>query len=358
MKRRWMTLVLALCLMGCGGTSMPPPDEIGVPSTVMDPGEHLLVEPMGNPESLLGRRVTKRSDGGYEIADGLAPGCKVAVKKRPSSWHRAFHQNVDDVAGFGLSLGRFVKLKAEYEKGVRLETEVDNTHTLEADLSGSCEGMVILSVKVGSGKREFQFKQSIEGGAHVGWKSIEAGGEGGRTAGTDASLSWNEPQAWAFRVNTVNDANQAEISIQMPERLKPKEQFAPEITAGPRDLWLIVISCWGDGRCEVLRPSSKVPTEVVPAGGSMKLWPMDAEAAPDGGESRERMVVYGFPEEGDFKTFSPPAGALSEQEASDYSRSLEERLVEKQEIPSRRWARAEFRYVVEGDPNEDEGVNP
>jgi hypothetical protein len=84
---------------------------------------------------------------------------------------------------------------------------------------------------------------------------------------------------------------------------------------------------------------------------------MDAAAADDGGESRERMIVYGFPEKGDFKTFSPPAGAIGEEEASEYARSLEERLVEKHEIPARRWTRTEFRYVVEGKANTTEGEN-
>ncbi|MBN1654527.1 MAG: hypothetical protein JXA30_12215 [Deltaproteobacteria bacterium] len=329
-----------------------------MPSTIMDSGEHILVEPVGEPETLLGRHVIRRPNGGYEISDARAPGCKVTPRKKTSKWRRTFHQKVDDVAGSGVNLSRFIALKAGYKKGVRIKAEVTNIETLESDSRGNCGDLFIASVKIGTGQRTFQYLEKLEGGANVGWKTLSAGGQGSAAKDIEATLTWDTPQAWAFTIGSVKDEEQAEISIIMPEYLKPGERFEPVITAGPRDLWIIVISCDGTEACVVLRPTPKIPTEFVPAGRSIKLWPMEAMAAAGGCESHEKMIVYGFPEEEDFKAFLPPAGALSVEDSTEYAITLYERLREKQEIPSRRWVRSEFRYVVESARKSREGGRP
>ncbi len=344
-------------LLSCGPTVDKLDKLPTVPNTMMDSGEHLLVEPVGDAKGLLGRPVTIQPDGGIEIADALAPGCEITVRETLSSWKRTFHQGADKVAGFSAQLGKVANLRAQYQEGVRLETSVKNERTLLADLRGPCGDLVITSVKMGTGQREFQYRQSIEGGAHGGWQSISAGGGGAANQSTGGALSWDTLQAWAFTIGTVSDANQAEISIDMPGELKPGDRFAPAITAGERDLWLIVITCCGDDQCMVLRPSHKIPAECAPKGSTTKLWPMVAAAAADGGDSMERMIVYGFPEEGDFKQFAPPKGVLSVEDATRYTRELAQRLEQNNEIPARRWTRSEFRYVVKAEPT-DEGGEP
>ncbi|HUT79073.1 MAG TPA: hypothetical protein VM285_15350 [Polyangia bacterium] len=142
----------------------------------------------------------------------------------------------------------------------------------------------------------------------------------------------------------------------MPERLTPGTTFTPKIQVGKRALWLIVVYCDSAGICNVLLPSSRVPEAAAPAGGSCDLWPIEAVAAADGGEARERLVVFGFPEEGDYRAFTPPAGALDTAEASAYAKELEARLMGG-EIPARRWVKAEFRYVIEAVSASGKGRN-
>ncbi len=350
MKIRWRlmlhgVLVLPILLILACGPKPPVVTPDKLPGA--DTGEHFLVQPTANAEGLLGREVTRASDGGWVIADALAPGCERTVRGEESVWTRKQQQAAERVAGLSVNVSKLGKLMTKYEKRVRMVAEISNTEILRADLKGTCGELVITTVKVGTGKRELQYHREVGGGAKGGWSVIGAEIEAGSMDSLAGSLTWERPQAWAFSVGGVVGADDAEISIIMPERLKPGEQFAPEITAGERDLWLVVISCDDTGQCAVLRPSSKIPTEVVPARQTMKLWPMEAMAASDGGESREKMIVYGFPEEGDFKQFKPPAGALSSQEAAQYRQDLEGRLKDKKEIPTRRWTQSEFGYVVE-----------
>ena len=335
-----------IVFIGCGGAEKLSSPAAPIADTLTDKGEHLLVEPMAEGEKLLGRPVTLLAEGGVEIADSRAPGCEVIPSPVGSKWKRTFHQEAEYLAGFSAELAKVASLKAEYKEGIRLETVVRNEQTISANLSGTCGDLVITSVKIGTGHRELQYKKSAKAGGSVGWNSISAGGGGGAEKSMEATLTWETPQAWAFTVGTVKNTDQAEITIQMPGELTPGQQFEPRITAEARALWLVVLSCYDGDKCSVLRPSHKIPTEQVPSGRTITLWPMIAESAADGGQSVEKMVVYGFPEKGDFKMFSPPKGVLSIDTSSKYAADLERRLVNQQEIPARRWTRAEFNYVV------------
>ncbi len=316
-----------------------------IPSSMQDSAEHLLIEPIGDPEGLLGRPVKALAGGGYQIADARSPGCRMNAKEVVSEWNRTFHQEAERVAGFSMELDRLASLKASYNKGVRMETVVTNEKIINADLSGTCGDQVIISVKVGTGRREFQYKETLEGGASFGWKTISASGGGGAENSADASLSWSTPQVWAFTIGSVEDSNQAEISITMPGELTPGQQFEPVINVGKRDLWLIVISCFNE-KCVILRPTYEIPATKVQGRGHVKLSPMFAEASAEGGRSEERMIVYGFPEKGDFNQFAPPAGVLSLDASTKYAGELRNRLVNNKEIPARRWTHNTFDYVV------------
>jgi hypothetical protein len=77
---------------------------------------------------------------------------------------------------------------------------------------------------------------------------------------------------------------------------------------------------------------------------------MEAVAANDGQESREKMIVYGFSQEGDFKRFAPPRGVLSLEQSTKYANELRKRLVDQKEIPAPRWTMTEFHYIVKAVP--------
>jgi hypothetical protein len=338
----WNTVITvwlaAVC--GCGGKQPPPvPTDTEDVGSVMDQGEHLLVEPEGEPEALLGRPVTVKPEG-VEIKEALAPGCKVSVHDKMSDWDRTYHQETKDTAGFSANLEKIASLTAQYKQGVRIEAKVHNEKVLTADLSGTCGDLVIKSVKVGTGQREFQYYKQVGGGASAGWKWVSISGGGKSTEDLGATLSWSKSQAWAFTVGSAADTNQAELEIKMPTPIVVGQTVTPKIiNKGERDLWLIVISCDQNKSCVVLRPSKTNRVEKVSAHQTSTLEPM-APSAP----SRERLIVYGFPEEGDYKDFSPPAGDLTEEEHTEYTTGLEERL---KAILAKRWTKAEFRYVVE-----------
>ena len=306
-------------------------------------GKVALLEPRGNPELLLGLPV-EEVEGRPVIGEARRPGCEVAVREIPSQWSNHFMQDLGRTAAFSAGWRQVGELQASYGKTLRVESQVENTVELQADLRGPCGAKVITSVLVGSGWREVQYAKEGSGGGSVNLHGGKLGAEGASWDRAGGRFAWTEPQAWAFGLGD-GATTDADIHVEMPAQLEAGQAFTPQITVG-RDLWLIVVYRDAEDKHGVVFPSAQLRAYRVAAGEGIELPTMVAWTLEGHERDYEELIVYGFGEEGDFKAFAPPAGALSPERADAYVRELERRLNDSNEIPRKRWSSTSFGFEI------------
>lgn len=314
-----------------------------VDSTEVAPGERLMYLPEGDPQSLIGREVTRDAEGHIVIAGERKPGCTAKVQRVANEFSRDYESELRDVAGFEANVRRMVELQGNYESGLRLRLQVSNQHVLRGDLEGNCGASVIQEVSVGTGAREVVQVES--GGGAVAVDLGPAGGgqaSGQRSTGEREALSWDTPQAWAFKL-TEGELGRALLEIVMPEELVAETEFQASVRVNA-PLWLVVLYRDAEGHHGVLLPRGAGRASYA-AGDEVELPKMVPSNLSGHDEDREMLLVYGFTEEADFALFKPPAGAIDAARADEYAARVKERL-DGREIPRKRWTYAEFTYVI------------
>lgn len=332
---RSFAVALALGPLGaCRPEPTEPPE--------LDPGEHLLLTPRGNPEELLGRSVTAAPDGGYVVSDERPAGCDVTVRRVPERWQRKYQQEIGRAAYIGTGKTPVGELTAQHGKTIRVDAEIDNLEVLQADLRG-CNGTVVSSVKVGSGKREFLAREQTSVDAKVRTNAGPVGAGGGKWRAVGRALSWSEPQAWAFSVADAGHTDDMRVDlVLMPEEVQDGEQFSLRILSA-REVYLVIAFVGGDGTTAgIIAPNGKQPMPMVTAGGNVELT-LGAKLAVAGKDERNKIVVYAFSERGDFDMFKPPKGNLGSDQVRKYLEELPQRL---SKIPARRWATTESTLLI------------
>lgn len=310
----------------------------------LPPGMTALLNPRGEPERLLGLPV-EEVDGQVVIADARRPGCEVKPVVVPTQWRSRFREDIGRTAAFAAGWQEVVELRVDYGRSLRVESEVSNVQELRADLVGPCGANVITRVLVGTGWREVLYAKQLGGAGKIDVQYVRIGGEGLSGHRIEGRFEWTEAQAWAFGLGD-GASTSADITIDMPATLKSGQQFVPTIQVG-RSLWLIVLYRDGEGNHGVVFPSPQLAAYQVTSGGTVELPAMIARTPPGQASAFETMIVYGFGEEGDFKQFAPPAGAISPEHANAYATDLERRLADPNQIPGSRWTSTTRGYKVE-----------
>ena len=334
--------LLLASLLGCRADRIERPNESDMPGG-LPPGMQLLLTPVGDPDGLLGRMVEQDASGAWVVADARAPGCEVKINRVPTSFIRKYLEDAGKVASLSVGSERLAALSAKYSKGLRKYAEIVNVEQLEADLRGTCGDHVITSVMVGTGRSELEYLEEAQGGAWVAVGKVPVGAAGGKTDRVEGSIEWAEPQAWAFMVGAPNTGASVDLVVHMPAVLAAGTTFSAEIEV-KRSVWLVVLYEAADGSAGVLVPSPGAPMQQAIAGERVALPSFDAMAADGQAKTHERLVVYGFLEQGDFEQFRPPAGAISPAQARAYATELPAKL---EGIPRRRWISTDFGYVIE-----------
>lgn len=331
-------LFAAVLALGPLGACRPEPTE----PPELDPGEHLLLTPRGNPDELLGRTVTPGPDGGYIVSDERPAGCDVTVRRVPERWQRSYQQELGRAAYIGTGKTPVGELTAQHGKTIRVEAEIDNLEVLQADLRG-CTGTVVSSVKVGSGKREFRAREETSVDAKVRTKAGPVGAGGGKWRAVGRALAWSEPQAWAFSVTDAAGTDDMRVElILLPEQVSDGESFSLRILSA-REVYMVIAFIGGDGTTAgIIAPNAKQPTPMITAGGNAELT-LAAKLAVPGQEERNRVIVYAFSQRGDFDMFKPPKGNLSSADVRKWLDALPDRLAK---IPTRRWATTESTLLI------------
>lgn len=327
-------VVSALVWVGCKNQHASEPPEL-------DPGEHLLLTPRGDPEALLGRTVEQAPDGGYVISDERPPGCEVQVRRVPEAWHRTYQQDIGRLAYVDTGDTPVGQLTAQFGKSLRIDAEIDNVEVLHADLRG-CRGQVVSTVKVGTGKREIKAKEEAKADVKVKVKGVPVGAGGGKWRNVARGHAWSVPQAWAFSVREMEGAGGIRVDLVMPSKLRDGEQFSVRVLTS-QQVWLVAGFVREDGTAGILVPREQHPRPVITSGSGLDLTLQARLRVPDQA-SHESFVVYAFAEEGDFDMFKPLQGALGDAEAAAYFAELPKKL---EAIPSRRWSTTSVHLLVE-----------
>lgn len=314
---------------------------------VLAPNERLLFEPHGAPERLLGRQVTFTDDGAV-IADALAPGCEVTVKPEQRDTTHKYHQRLSQMGGLKVGYPDYMGLHAQYGASSEVELVFHQTKILYADLRGTCGNTVVMRVKVGTGHR---YVRKNRGGklelssTTVLPVSVDAPNISEQTR-MDIVAERSE-QGWIFAFGNGTTASD-DITIIMPPRIRHGEAFTPQIEVR-RDMYLIVLYEDANGNYGVVTPHADPRFAVTRVrGGTTVALPSFASKLPEGYSGRtahEALLVYGFPEEGDFASLRPPRGALTAAQYNEYARTLQE--VKLKDLPAKRWAFTRFDFDIE-----------
>lgn len=337
-KQCLMASALSLCI-ACM-PALPPPPPPSAPATRGD--DHLLYQPTADASGLLGLAVTRGPDGVWVLADERAPGCHVTEREVTSVWKRDFEEDIGNLAFAGASVSTLAELKLEYGNQILTRSTIENVRVLTADLSGPCGEQVIKSVKIGSGKRELMYRQASNAGARAGVVGVGAGAGAEGWQRSRERLEWQDPQAWAFTVSSMGLGQNVRLGIDMPTELTDGEEYRIELSS-PQEVWIIALYEEADGRAGILLPNRESPTVVVSAGQRHPLPVMQVGLRNPTAEAREKIVIVAFTAREDYEDFRPPAGAVSEAEATAYHRALPERL---SKLPRKRWGRGEMSYVI------------
>ncbi len=331
-------LTPSLCLLlaaACHPDAPPEPPEL-------DPGEHLLLSPRGNPEELLGRTVTADAAGGYVVSDERPAGCDVTVRRVPERWQRSYQQDIGRAAHIGTGATPFGEITAQHGKSVKVDAQIDNLEVLQADLRG-CTGTVVSAVKVGTGKREFKAREETSADVKVKAKGVPVGAGGGKWRAVGRALEWNEPQAWAFSVKDLSASADMRVELLLlPEVVHDGEKFAVRVLS-ERQVYLIAVFTGPDEQSGIILPNGRQPVPTVTAGGNVEL-ELRAKLATPGVAERDHVVIFGFSERGDFDMFKPPGGNLDSATVNKYLEGLPKRL---ESIPARRWTKTEGYLLIE-----------
>lgn len=344
--------LIAALLCGCGGGPGPiadVPDEPLEAARKIEQG-HLLLFPISDAESLLGRPVKVTEDGAWTIADARAPGCEVRVTEDDAVYSVDRTVDASSLTTVSAGFSKIIGFEARYGAADKVEIHVANKKILEADVRGDCGQTIVDTVFVGQGKRSLIRTRQI-GGAVTGTVGEVTPGASHESKGEVLdTLAWPTDQAYGFRFKQLSGDPPLSVKATVPTELRAGDPVELRFETS-RPTWLVVYFLEQSGKGTVLWPSPEEP-EPQAGPGSPAVLPspaeraagiaLQAQLAEPGKPARETLVVYAFAEKGDFDRVRPPTGTAAADGAA-----LAAALTAKLEtIPLSRWSRTVAQYVI------------
>lgn len=338
--------------VGCGGGPGPVaevPDKPLEAARKIEQG-HLLLFPIGDAASLLGRPVKVTEDGAWTIADARAPGCEVRVTEDAAVYSVDRTVDASSLTTVSAGFAKIIGFEARYGAADKVEIHVSNAKILKADVRGDCGQAIVDTVFVGTGKRSLIRTREL-GGAVTGTVGEVTPGASHESKGEVLdTLEWPTDQAYGFRFKQLSGEPPLTVKATVPSELTEGDPVELRFETS-RPAWLVVYFLEQSGKGTLLWPSPEEPEPQAGPGGPAVLpstaeqaagITLQAQLAESGKPARETLVVYAFAEKGDFDRVKPPTGT-----ASDDGASLAAALTAKLEtIPLSRWSRAMAQYVI------------
>ncbi len=309
---------------------------------------HLLLFPVGDAASLLGRPVHPTEGGAWTIGDGRLPGCEVSVAERPARFEAQRRVTLRSLVAASAGFSRLLGFAATHGTEIESVVLAKNSTILTADLRGECGPLVVDQVFVGSGRRRLVRGRETSGAATV--AAIDVAGAAADSESIVDSVEWGDEQAWAFTFRERAAVEALSLEIVVPPRLAEGELVSVRFQT-TRPAFLVVYFIDEAGDATLLWPSDEEPAPRAEPGRPAVL-PSEREvaegirlraalAAP-GRPTRETLVAYALAERADFDALQP-RGA-DRVKGADLAAALTLKL---QAIPMSRWARGVAGYVIE-----------
>lgn len=341
-------LVALLC--ACGGTTALPASPETPPEATRTEQAHLLLFPLQDGESLLGRQVKITPDGAWTIADTRAPGCEVRAKLDRSEFTVRRQVDVQSLSTVSAGLAQLISLEGRFGRANKADIEIKNTAVLRAETRGPCGSVFIDTVFLGRGTRKLIASSQIAGGV--------SGRVGIATPGVTSSAersvvdetSWSSDQAYGFSYKETGGAEPLGLAVDMPSSVTEGEAVQIKITT-TKTAYLVAYYVDADGRGDVLWPSNEEPLPMATPDRPAIL-PSERERAQGisiraqlkttGTAARETLAVYAFSEKSDFERLAPGANGNSADGAA-YAAELTAKL---ESVPFHRWSRSIASYRI------------
>ncbi|MCA9620717.1 MAG: DUF4384 domain-containing protein [Myxococcales bacterium] len=347
------SLLVLLALVGCGPAgALTDPTKEPPPSAARSINDtNLLLVPVADGESLLGREVQKTDDGAYSIAATRKPGCSVRVKETKAVYKVAKKVDLSDVTAVGGGFKALVTASARYGSADKVDIAVENHKLLEVErVEGDCGDIIVNKVFIGSGKRSFERRRDLAGRVDGNFGGVTPSASHASSGALEDTLEWDGDQAYGYTFADAGKNPALRLKMEMPSIIQDGEELAINFETN-RKAWLVVFYVDAKGEGAVLWPSAEEPEPVVEEGKKKRLpSPSEKEAgialvgkvAEPGKAARETLVAYAFENKADFDRVKPVAGA-TDVDGPGLATDL---TLKVGDVPSSRWTRAMSHYVI------------
>lgn len=348
MNRSWALLLVAFT--ACGGRVGAPELPIVGAHASAAPQGTLLLYPEPSPQRLLGHAVTHTANGTATIEQDVAPGCDVQIHRAPNvvKFNRVTELREATLLGGGYAT--IASLEAKWGKELKTAVSATNAEVVRAELSGPCGDEVVSEVFVGTGERTILRSAEVGGTLQTGGLGATAKADTDRSVRALDSIKWTDPQVYAFNTRHMAGASLFDVDVRVPPRIVEGDKVSIDITTS-EDAFLVVYYVGADGKADVILPANEDPRPATKKATPFSI-PSAAQAA--AGVSfraqladktkpqKDRLLVYAFRSEGDFKLVRnsiEQAGG----EAQKVEMLLEARL---SGIPTQRWGKRIVTYEI------------
>lgn len=345
-----MVLVLAFLVPGCGGKTAPLAVPDKPPEATRTEQAHLLLFPVEDGESLLGRQVKITPDGAWTIAASRAPGCEVRVKRQKSAYAVRRQVDVENLTTVSAGLARLVSLEGRFGRANKADIEIENTEILQAETRGPCGGVIVDGVFLGHGKRKLTASAQVGGGVSGQIGIASPGVSTNSLREVVDETSWLSDQAYGFSYKKLDETKPLDLEIGMPLAVTEGDAVEVKITT-TSPAYLVAYYIDAEGRGDVLWPSNEEPTPMA-APDKPAVLPSERERSQGitiraalkapGTPAREMLAVYAFAEKADFVRLAPGLNGNSADGAA-YAAELTNKL---EGVPLHRWSRAIVSYRI------------
>jgi hypothetical protein len=312
---------------------------------------HLLLFPVSNGASLLGRPVGMTADGAWTIGDERLPGCEVRARSERAAFDVRKRVELSSLTSIAAGYAHLIGFESRFGRVSAADLAISNTQVLRADVRGTCGDVIVDSVFVGRGTRTLLVTDqvAVSGHAAIGLVTPEAGLA--RTAKVVDETTWEDEQSYGFTFRRVTNEASLELRLSVPATVQDGENVRISIEANRR-AFLVVYYVDSAQHGDVLWPSQEEPEPMVEPGRPAALpsrrereqgIAIKAQLRKPGAFERETIVAYAFTEKADFMRFKPGAGG-SDADGTAYAAAISGKL---SDVPLNRWSRGIAGYVIQ-----------
>lgn len=345
------TLVVALGVAGCSPSTGTGRDAKSAEELDQTAQSNLLLFPVADAESLLGRSVGITADGAWTIANERFPGCEVRTRREVAAFSTKRRVEMKSLTSMAVGYSHLLSFESKFGRAREADIDIVNAEVLRADVRGACGDVIVDSVFVGHGTRRLLATSEMTVGGGVGIGPVTPSGAVERSIKIVDETRWEQNQGYGFTFRRVTKEPTLDVRVSLPSTVRDGERVEISFESN-RTAYLVVYYLDAEQHGDVLWPSEEEASPTVVPGKKLTLpspkerqngVAIKAKLRKPGSYERESIIVYAFSDKADFERFKPRVGG-SEADGTAYAASISERLGA---LPLNRWSRAIASYVIQ-----------